>query len=542
MAKAQKGAFGTLRLVIVPLAFWPTVWTLMTGQDAGAPHFSERVDDELSVTCSRQSYDAETGLMTYEGPVRATYGPTIIESDRLVIDTIKHEGTAEGTVRLTDPEGSIIGNRIWFNWRDKTGRADQVEIVLGKTRMKASHIDIGQTEWVLENLWLTSCGERVPEIAFSARKVIARPGSRARIYVPGLELFGRRVITGPRLSLSLSPRHSGIRLPLPTFRRGNGFGLNWETAYAVSDSSVISGRLQSFPRTYPTSKLFYSISFLPKDEDNVAIEPRTELVERLSESHVDNITARDPYKEFRLLSEKRRNLAVGIVANEEALARQRDSRAVGKQFEGLVELGGPIGPFAGLGQFRYESIREAIRTPFRKRFEMNGTLHSGFWPLALGVQGYGRLDGFGTFGYGDRYGFVRGAAGVLFQPTKEFQADLAYARTTSAGNPMLGIDAPYSTHEFTARFDLFVGPITVSSIDKYDWNRRRWYDHETAVSLISGCFEPFVSVRQTPREYRIGLRFRVDDIAARLRRRDLTRKKPPEAPDPRGPRFERQRN
>src|SRR5690606_1109001 len=81
-------------------------------QEQPAERQQRELEGGLLVKYDSWSYDGETGQLVFEGNVEAFYEQTKLIASKLSLNEQTKVGTAEGGVRLEDPEGSITAGLI----------------------------------------------------------------------------------------------------------------------------------------------------------------------------------------------------------------------------------------------------------------------------------------------------------------------------------------------------------------------------------------------------------------------------------------------
>src|SRR5262249_37167624 len=115
---------------------------------------------------------------------------------------------------------------------------------------------------------------------------------------------------------------------------------------------------------------------------------------------------------------------------------------------------------------------------------------------------------------------------LVFKPIPQLTLGAAYIAGGQGGRPDFISDELVSKNAAHFRADLNLGPTQISYLAKYDMNGKGWYDREFSVSQAVGCLEPFITGREFPRDYVLGVRLRLGDFFDMLQRRKQTRTKP----------------
>lgn len=481
--------------------------------------------DELVVEYRQSRIDVANRRTEFTGGVTARYGLTVVRADRLSLDMEARNGVAEGAVRLDDPDGMLTAARLEFNWRDRTGSADEAELMVGNVKVRVRLIEVLPDQWTLYDAWATPCGERRPALVASSRKVVLRPGRSGRASSPKLSLFGVSLGTIPFADrFSLDNRVTGLRLPSITSRRGEGLGVSWASSVLVNDQTSLSASYIKFPKSEASFGAGLAWSAVSPTKSTGLIYPRTELSERFAESYFDNIGNEDPAAEHAYLGAERRTLAASSLWNQGVRGRWEDSDTITKRFEAAGEAGGDFGWGLGFLQLRYQSIQPSRSEPFRDRLALHSSAATKPLNLARGLTAGYRLD---LGAYAEGFSWARSVASMVYEPVPGYRAGIAWIAGGSKGRPRYAFDRLYSQKGLHLRGDARIGPLSLSGLFKYDFDQKRWYDHEYLVSIVAGCFEPFIIWRQFPSDVKFGVRLRTDALTKKLGKREFKRSQEP---------------
>lgn len=517
----------------MPVLWMPPIMSpeLPTQNATQKPSVSD-FGDELQVTGKTQEIDPIRQIITYTDGVAAKFGPTVVLSDRLEIHHAEGEkyAVATGNVTLEDPEGTVRAHSITFWYGPKKGPdgqlavADRVKIEIGGVTASAESAVIKPERWEFLNVEGTSCKQPVPLFTLRSKKVVILPGREARVDQPRFKVLGLDIGKTPTRRFSLDRRAPGLQLPSVGFEPGAGFGVSWQSGFLIDDSSIVFGNFSSFPNRYPSYSATYAKTFLPADVSNAQIIARSELGERFSWSYFDNIRVGSPVSSAGFTHKLRNSVTAQTIWNTSSSARLEKER-FSKAIDLAYERSGPMSGFGTNFQFRAQSIRRDAED-FIERGILSGTVAAPSLSIARGLNTDLRVDFSGIAGEGSAFGWVRGQAGLVYQPIPQVTVGAAFVSAGETGTPDFITDRLVSKHAFHGRIDLNLGPTKISYLAKYDYDRKGWYDNEYSVSQVVGCLEPFLVRREFPREYAIGVRFRFNDFFSLLERRKQERTKP----------------
>ncbi len=129
-----------------------------------------------------------------------------------------------------------------------------------------------------------------------------------------------------------------------------------------------------------------------------------------------------------------------------------------------------------------------------------------------------------------QYGWLRGEAGLIWNPEPWITVGAAYMSSADAGRPDFPVDPLASRHGWLVRADYTRGPYFVRFLTKYDARRGGWYSNEYEIAIAADVFEPYIYSRDFPNTFQVGVRFRLDRFRDRVRARFGSRRAKTDAP------------
>lgn len=490
--------------------------------------------DGLEVTYDSYEFDFETRKQIFGGRVTAKYGETLLQADRLELDEAGQQGSAAGSVLLTDPEGYMKADQVSFRWRKKTdpefgpndqlGSASNAVIRAGNAYIKGQKVTIYGGRWFLENAEGSLTQRQNPEWKFTAKEVTIFPGSHGVAKNISLTILGAKIGPLPSYRFNLNPRFDS-RLSLPSYSLNDDgkFGLSWSYKRLITDKSVLAASWGAFPESLPGYSLTYTLSELDLSQSSARLSVDGDMGERFSNGYLDRIGVTGPEQEKASISQRRKTWQIGSQWNESPSGRVEEFFVVTKPIELIYEQGGAKGNLGWLNTSRIQLIRSQVSDNYRPRMASSAAFSLPDVSLGRDLDWRMRVDFFSTLSTHTAYGFARGQAGLVWQPDKRLKLGAAYVLGAEAGKPDFNWDRLYSRQALHWRGDAALGPFRFSYLWKYDFDQGVIYDREYLASFVAGAFEPFVEYRQFPSSYLFGFRFRMDNIAERLTKRQVNR-------------------
>ena len=461
-------------------------------------------------------FNVEEGTATFTGAVEARYDLTVITSQQLVIDYVNGRGVAEGGVELRDPEAFLTTDRLEFDWIARTGRAENVFVQLGNVRIRADTLTIGPDLWLMEKATATLSRRKNPKYEIVADRVRIRPGRYAIAEHVGMRLFGSKLGWLPEARFDLDPRIEGFNLPSLAEKKGVGFGVSWNSSFLLNDHVALGAVWNSFPERAPVYGL--ELIYMTSDPDKAfrRVRPHGDLGEQFGDGWFDNVAVRSPGREAGAISSPRVTYALATEWSKSTFARPVITNDVSKEIEGVMETAGSVAGFGLRANFRLQRIRGAPRSPFVDRAVTQLAALTPEWKIAGGLGFHVRGDAFGTYGENTRFGWLRAQAALIWRPSDSFTLGAAYSTSGMYGKPDFAFDRLFYNSALHARADYKAGPYTVRYLAKYDPATQEIFDTEYELALVAEGFEPFVLYRLSPGDFRMGIRFRIDDFVGRF--------------------------
>ncbi len=468
-------------------------------------------------------WDAETGVFTFSGFVTAKYDLTVVSGQKMVIDHKNMRGVASGGVELRDPEALLKTDTLEFDWGKKTGHAENVYVQAGNMRIRAETLDITPDVWTLQRARATLSRKNKPNYEIKTRTVRIYPGRYGIASHVSLNLFGLNLGAVPEMRFDLDPRIDGFNLPAFAERKGVGFGVSWNSSFLLNDNMVLGATWGSFPSRLPNYG--FNIIWMDADPDKTfrQLKPHDDLKEQTGDGWFDNISMKSPRMEANSIGGSRLLYMLASRWNTSTTARPEILNDVSKAYELVVESAGTSGGVSMRANARIQSIREASDTPFVNRLESQFALLSPVWYVTGNFGFQLRADLYNTFSENTEFGWARGQASLLYSPTEGIMMGVAYSDSHTYGTPDFEFDRRLYDKALHGRFDYSRGPYTFRYLAKIDPSSGTLFDTEYEIAFVAEGFEPFIVYRQFPSDFRMGVRFRIDDFVGRLQRRRMER-------------------
>lgn len=117
--------------------------------------------------------------ITATGNVRIEYKETKLFADSVVVYSATKDIVAEGNVKLQTENGTLVGNKILYNFENKTGSIVDADIETAPFYAKSSNINkVSDRELMMRRGYLTTCDLSDPHWRLVAKQVLIFPEDR----------------------------------------------------------------------------------------------------------------------------------------------------------------------------------------------------------------------------------------------------------------------------------------------------------------------------------------------------------------------------
>jgi len=221
-----------------------------------------------SVRAVRQEFDLATQKIHASGNVRLDYEGVRLQSDELDIDVENESIEARRNVevvlgdirrpakalpaasdtkvvaRLKRATPVLRGERFAYNFGERAGVLDEAKLTFDRVIFKGTKLELKGERLTIINSQVTTCSdERHPHYSLSARSIVIRPGVNAQMRNAVLSLGGKKVISYPRLVVSLRKEEVHSRSLAPRVRVNSTDGVVVQSSFTYplfADTSLPS--------------------------------------------------------------------------------------------------------------------------------------------------------------------------------------------------------------------------------------------------------------------------------------------------------------
>lgn len=513
--------------ILPPMVSSPPILPTVVQQSPAVPQ-SFKVDEILTIEAAHWYEDLAEGKTYFEGGVRAVYGLTSLSCEKLVVDKATGVMVAEGESRIDDPEGTVSADNIKIEWRKGHGVAQNVRVQIGYVLIQGAELETMTTPepvWVVRGATVELTDLSAGGNRFWADELKIYPGKRAVAKHIFYQVLGKKIGPFPSQTFNLDRRVTGFKFPALSYN--SGIGVTWQSSFLLGDQTSASGIWKSFPRRPQEYQVELTHSFIKGGEQQTRIKPQSDLGERADNGWFNNIGIKTPEEELGRVRDLKSSLSLGSFWNVDSVGRGTNSEEISKAIEAVYEIGGPLGAGGWLTTGRVQRIRENQNSPWVDRAVVSTSYLAPRLGFRNGWFAHGRVDLIGMSSKQGQFGIARTELGVFGEVMEGFRIGGAYVLAGTSGSPDFAIDQLAYGDGIHLRADYKRGPYSLRFLTKYDVDSKIWYDQEWEFALAAGSLEPFVSRRGFPNDFRVGVRFRIDQFTDRILDRDLNRKNRP---------------
>lgn len=166
---------GLFFVLYVAFSFCPASWG---ADDDGLSKVMKR-GKQIIVDGDKVEYFEKSGRIVASGNVVVTYGDVKATCDKIEVNTITRKAFCTGKVRIVEPDGTLSGERVRYDFAKKRGQVISGEINAYPWFGEAETTTrVGDNEYVFHNGYITTCDLDVPHYRIKAKKVRVFPDDK----------------------------------------------------------------------------------------------------------------------------------------------------------------------------------------------------------------------------------------------------------------------------------------------------------------------------------------------------------------------------
>ncbi|MDD5115757.1 MAG: LptA/OstA family protein [Candidatus Omnitrophica bacterium] len=165
---------------------------------------AENKESPIIINGDNVEYSADNKEVVATGNIEVIYKGSKLTCNKMKVNMQAKEGVAEGNARLEDNEGVVTGERIVYDFANKTGiiyNADfRANPYFGKSRKVEK---VSDNEFVAKNGYFTTCSYDHPHFRLAAKRINMFPGDKVRSRQTTLYLGAVPVLYLPQFNYSM---------------------------------------------------------------------------------------------------------------------------------------------------------------------------------------------------------------------------------------------------------------------------------------------------------------------------------------------------
>ncbi|MDD5465210.1 MAG: LPS assembly protein LptD [Candidatus Omnitrophica bacterium] len=209
---------------------------------SAAPVFAEETKESpIIINGDNVEYSADNKEVTATGNIEVTYKGSKLTCNKLKVNMLTKEGQAEGNARLQDAKGVVTGEKIVYDFANKTGIIYNADFRANPYFGKAKVVEkVSDSEFIAKRGYFTTCSMDHPHYRFAVKKLNMFPGDKTQTKQATLYLGTVPVVYLPRFNYSMKDPLMHVQVE-PGTRKDWGPYLLSAWRYNITDN--LDGRL-----------------------------------------------------------------------------------------------------------------------------------------------------------------------------------------------------------------------------------------------------------------------------------------------------------
>ena len=205
------------------------------------PTANKKVSEPVIVNGDKVEYLTDTNDISATGNVSIIYKGSKLTCDRIVVNTLTKDATAEGNVRLEDANSIVRGAKIKYNLANKTGSITDATLISGFYYAKVGQIDkVSEQELIARNGYISTCSLDHPHYRIESKQVNFFPGDKVQTKGDAIYISKTPIIYLAQYNQSLKDRMMRQQIA-PGYKKDWGPYVLSTWRYNLSDN--VTGRI-----------------------------------------------------------------------------------------------------------------------------------------------------------------------------------------------------------------------------------------------------------------------------------------------------------
>jgi lipopolysaccharide assembly outer membrane protein LptD (OstA) len=171
-----------------------------------------RLEQPVTVNGDTVEYSTDQQHVSATGNVVVKYGDSTLTSDKITVDTRTKDVTAEGTVRIENPQARLEGSQVYYNLNTKSGKAIDGTFVSEPFYGIAREIKmVSEDEFIAYDGYVSSCSMDKPDYRIRMKRVRILPQEKIQTYSDTVRIKNLPIAYLPYYSQSLKDPFMHVR-------------------------------------------------------------------------------------------------------------------------------------------------------------------------------------------------------------------------------------------------------------------------------------------------------------------------------------------
>lgn len=193
-------------------------------------------DSAMIINGDNVEYSADNKEVVATGNIEVIYKGAKLTCNRLKVNMLTKEGVAEGNARIQDEQGIITGEKIVYDFANKTGIIYNADFRANPYFGKAKKVEkSGDGNFVAKNGYFSTCNFDQPHYRFGMKKLTMFPGDKVQTKQATLYLGTVPLLYLPRFNYSMREPIMHVQVEPGTRKDWGPYILNtWR--YSLADN------------------------------------------------------------------------------------------------------------------------------------------------------------------------------------------------------------------------------------------------------------------------------------------------------------------
>jgi len=179
-----------------------TRFGILSAQDI--PGAGKEKESPIIINGDNVEYSADSREVTATGNIEVSYKGSKLTCNKLKVNMQTKEGLAEGNAKLEDSKGIVTGEKIIYDFANKTGIIINSDFRANPYFGKAKEVEkVSDNEFIARRGYFTTCNMDHPHYRFKVKKLNMFPGNKVRAKQATLYLGSVPTVYIPRFNYSM---------------------------------------------------------------------------------------------------------------------------------------------------------------------------------------------------------------------------------------------------------------------------------------------------------------------------------------------------